>query len=417
MSNNTSSAKIKFNILPIFLAFLCMGFGDAAGPLADLVKGKGIGASPIQASLVTFMGFIMFSVLSIPLGLFQDKKGKKTVLLIGLVSALIGMLAPSVGIILTLLGINVPAFLTVRSYFIILFAIFFLGSANAILQVSGNPIMRDISAEGAYSKNLTMGQFIKAMGTLSAVLIPIYAINIPFIRTYFSDAPFVALFPIYLIGILITVLLIIPLNVNEQNIQNPSPASWKSCLGLLGNKYVLMMVLSIFFYVGAEVSVFSNIGSYFKDTYNLDLETKGMWGTLFVMISILIGRFSGSLILNWLSPKIFLIITTILSLLGISGLYLHIESVAWISTFLIGLGFANIFPLIFSIAVDHMPQRTNELSGLMVTAIVGGAFIPMLFGMAYENFDRILAGFIVPLICVVYILFVALANLKSTVNS
>jgi fucose permease len=400
--------------IPILIAFMCMGFGDAAGPLADLVKGEGIKATPVQSSLVTFMGFIMFGILSIPLGLFQDRKGKKTVLILGLMSALVGMLAPSIGIVLTALGMEVPAFLTVKSYYMILFAIFFLGSANAILQVSGNPIMRDVSEEGKYSRNLTIGQFVKAIGTLSAVLIPIYAIHLPFIKKHFADSSFVALFPIYLIGILITVFLVAPLKVEEKKEDNASPASWGSCLSLLGNKYVLMMVLAIFFYVGAEVCVFSNIGSYFKDTFGMDLETKGMFGTLFVMISILAGRFSGSVILNWLSPKTFLIITCILSLAGIGGLYIGIENIGWISAFMIGLGFANIFPLIFSIAVDHMPERTNELSGLMVTAIVGGAFVPMLFGLAYENTANILIGFLVPLTCVLYITVVGLLNMKIT---
>jgi fucose permease len=85
----------------------------------------------------------------------------------------------------------------------------------------------------------------------------------------------------------------------------------------------------------------------------------------------------------------------------------------FISIFVIGLGFANVFPLIFSITVDAMPERANEVSGLMVTAIIGGAFVPILFGVV-EDTMGLMAGFAVPALCILFILFVALRSKKLT---
>jgi fucose permease len=120
------------------------------------------------------------------------------------------------------------------------------------------------------------------------------------------------------------------------------------------------------------------------------------------------GRFLGGIILNWMSPKKFLVITAIISLIGLIGLYLVPNQIAaFIAIFVVGLGFANVFPLVFSIAVDSMPERSNEISGLMVTAIVGGAFVPLAFG-AVADMANLMAGFIVPIVCVIYILLISL---------
>jgi len=87
------------------------------------------------------------------------------------------------------------------------------------------------------------------------------------------------------------------------------------------------------------------------------------------------------------------------------------QVVTFICIVLIGLGFANIFPLIFSITVDKMPERSNELSGLMVTAIVGGAILPPIMGYV-ADLTSVLTGFIIPLFAVVYILIVTLKSYK-----
>ena len=77
---------MKNKTLPIFFVFLCMGFGDVVGPLVSLVK-ESFALSNFLAQLLSFSGFIMFGILSIPMGVFQDKKGKKFILLLGLIIA------------------------------------------------------------------------------------------------------------------------------------------------------------------------------------------------------------------------------------------------------------------------------------------------------------------------------------------
>ena len=88
---------MKIRTLPVFLAFLAMGFGDAVGPFVSLAKGE-FQLSNAVASLIPFVGFSMFGLLSIPVGLLQDKRGKKFVLLLGLAVALVGLLDATFGL-------------------------------------------------------------------------------------------------------------------------------------------------------------------------------------------------------------------------------------------------------------------------------------------------------------------------------
>jgi len=173
------------------------------------------------------------------------------------------------------------------------------------------------------------------------------------------------------------------------------------------------MVIGIFLYVGSEVSMSAKLPNFLEAKFDYDIKEKGLFGTLFFFISLMTGRFLGGVILNWLSPKRFLIITSVLAIAGIAGLFFASSQImAFIFIFLVGLGFANIFPLIFSMTVDALPERSNEISGLMVTAIIGGAFVPILFGVV-ADMAGLMAGFLVPGLCMVYILIVANRTSKA----
>jgi fucose permease len=131
-------------------------------------------------------------------------------------------------------------------------------------------------------------------------------------------------------------------------------------------------------------------------------------------LPILAGRFMGSLILKRIVPKRLLLFTVLLALLGIVLIFSSNFIITLIGILFVGFGFANIFPLIFSITIDKMPEHTNELSGLMVSSVAGGAFIPPVMGMVADHFS-ILTAFIVPVLCILYLLFVATINNRKKV--
>ncbi len=401
MEQPSAQKTFIFTSAPVFLAFLCMGFGDVVGPMVSLAK-ESFSLSNFMAQFLPLVGLIMFGLLSIPFGLFQDRKGKKYLLVMGLILAFIGLIIPIIG------GMYGPVVKFDPSsngkFFIILFAILLLGAGATILQVSGNPVMRDVSPEGKYSSNLSLGQSIKAIGSSMGFLLPpLVAEPLGFDWTI--------LFPIYAGLILVTLVWVLITPIHEKRDLNSRPATLKACLKLLGNSYISIMVISIFLYVGAEVSMSSGVPILLKEKYGL--ENFGLlvaWSLFF--LPILVGRFAGALILRVLPPKKFLVITVLLAVLGILMMFPGSKELAFSGIIFVGLGFANIFPLIFSITVDKFPERTNEVSGLMVTAIVGGALIPPFMGLIADHIS-VLAGFTVPLVCTFLIIYTAFMNIKK----
>ena len=371
--------------LPVFLAFLAMGFGDAVGPFVGLARDS-FHLSNFVAQLIPFVGFAMFGLLSIPMGVYQDRKGKKFILLLGLIIMFIGIL--------------IPALMGLTTFPVFLITILLLGAGATTLQVAGNPIMRDVSPEGKYARNLSLGQFVKAIGSLSGPLIPAIAARA-------AGASWNVIFPIYGVALLITLVAVATLKVNEHKAPDHKPTTFASALGLLKNGYVFMMVLGIFLYVGAEVSVSSGIPLYLEDRFHLDVTRFGLLGTGLFFLALTIGRFSGGIILNWIKEHTFFIVTSFLSVAGLLCMFAPAKNFAVAGFFIIGLGFANIFPLIFAITVESMPQEVNALSGLMVTAIVGGAILPPIMGLVADKFHSTQIAFLVPLAAILYICVVA----------
>lgn len=372
----------------ILLAFLCMGFGDVVGPFVGLAKEQ-FALSNFEAQLIAFMGFIMFGLLSVPMGLVQDRTGKKFVLMLGLSIALVGLILPLFGL---------------SSYALFLLTILLLGAGAAILQVAGNPIMRDVSEPGKYSRNLSFGQFIKAIGSLSGSLIP-------FAAAKWMGMDWKVLFPIYVASLLITLIIIGFTRIQEVK-ADKEPATLGSCFSLLSNRFILLMVLGIFVYVGIEICLSSGVPILLNSHYGIDLKTWGLLGNAFFFIAILTGRLLGSVILSWVKPHSFFRMTVALSALGLMLIFVDNQVVTLAGVFITGLGFANIFPLIFSITVDSMPERANEISGLMVTAIAGGAFIPPLMGLLADA-TSVRFGFIVPLVGIAFIALLTMVKPKT----
>ena len=140
---------MKFKTIPIFLAFLVMGVADAMGPLSDAVKEQ-YQLSNVMSTMLSFFVFIAFAVFSVPGGLLATRIGMKKLLLLGLGLNAAAMLIPS---------------LMMPGFAVLLACIFVLGIGTTFLQVAGNPIMRDVSPEGAYSRNLSFAQGIKGIGS------------------------------------------------------------------------------------------------------------------------------------------------------------------------------------------------------------------------------------------------------------
>lgn len=378
----------KINVFAVFLVFFVMGFGDVVGTLVSFAE-KEFSLSSTMSGLLPFCGFVAFGLLSVPAGILQARKGKKFVLVLGLGIVLVGLVIPVIDM---------------SHYAFLLVAILLIGSGMAILQVAGNPMMRDVSAEGKYARNLSFAQFIKAIGSNTGPYITPLIISLGFVWH--------SIFPVYFVVVLLTFIGIIMLKTTEQLSEAESTASIASCLKLLGDPYVLIMTLGIFFYVGAEVGISSRVAGFLEKVHEYDINSMATLGIGFFFLALMVGRLLGSAILNWLEAKKFFVITSLLSIAGLAGIILGSKTIVLASIFVTGFGFANIFPLIFSILIEYKPERSNELSGLLVMAIVGGAIMPLIMGFIADSFS-IKAAFLVPLLSMLFITVTAFYSKKK----
>ena len=375
---------MRMKTIPIYFAFFVMGFEDAVGTFVGFARQQ-YDLSPFIAGLLPFFTFLAYGLFSVPIGVLAAKKGKKFVMVLFLFLTGLGSLIPTI---------------SVAEYWYLLLGIFFLGAGNAGLQVTGNPIMRDVSAPGRFSRNLTFAQFIKSIGSNTGpYVVPlVVALGLSWYR----------IFPIYFAVAIVTMIMLQFLEIEEKEDERMEAelASVKSSFKLLfEERYVFLMVLGIFLYVGAEIGMNSWISTHLETEFGLDIRSMATLGIGFFLTAIAVGRFLGTFLHHFVSPKKAFMLTSIVGLIGVLGTFINHQWVVIGSLVVSGLAFGNIFPTIFSILIEHKPERSSELSGLMVMAIFGGAIIPSIMGAIAEL--SIQAAFLIPAAIFTYIVALA----------
>jgi len=373
-------------VLPVLMASLLMGFADIIGVATGYIK-KDFNLGDDLAQLIPFMALVWFFLLAVPAGILQDKYGKRNMLNIGM--GLIG-----IGMVVPFLHYSFP---------VMLLAMILMGIGNTIVQVSANPLLMDVLPKERFSSFMSLSQFIKA---ISSLLGPIIA---TFVAIHFGDWKIV--FAVYAITSILAVVWLYFTKIEESK-GNEKPATFKSCFSLLNNKFVLFMALGIFFLVGADVGMNTNIANYLQSNFGLSLE-KASLGISIYFAALMISRFMGAVLLNWIDAKKFLVVSAVLALPSMLALIFAPSALfAKIAIFMVGLASGNLFPSIFAITLGKMPDRANEISGLMIMAISGGAIIPPLMGIMSANIGMI-ASLMVLVVCMLYIVGASLYALKK----
>lgn len=367
-------------LFPVLLSFIVMGFVDIIGVATGYIK-QDFELTDFTVQFLPMMVLLWFFVLSVPVGILQDKFGKRNMLNLGMAIQAIGLGLPFV-----------------HYSFGMMFASFiFLGIGNTIIQVSANPLLQDVAPKEKLASFLSTSQFIKAIVSFAGPLIA------TFVATMFGEWRLV--FAIYGITSILAAIWLSSTPIVESK-PDRKPATFASCFGLLKNRFVAFMALSIFMIVGAEVAMNTNIANVLIAKYGITLETAVIGISVFYAGET-IARLLGAIILNWIKPRIFLVLTTITALVGVFGVYLSPGlTVAYVSIFITGLGVGNMFPIIFSLALEKMPDRANEISGLLIMAVSGGAVVPVIMGYVSTTFGP-LSSILVIGTCMLYILWVS----------
>jgi fucose permease len=373
-------------ILPVLMAFFVMSFVDLVGIGVDMVK-KDMNLSATLSQLIPSAAFLWFLLLSVPAGVMQSRLGKKFML--------------NVGMGVTALGLLVPFFIYTFPMVLVGFAL--LGIGNTIVQVSANPLIVEVVPGNRAPSFLSFSQFVKAIGSMIGAPLAV------FFAAHFTH-DWKLLFLVFGIVSILTIIWLGSVKIDEAK-NEAIKATFSSTFKLLGTGFVLLMVLAIFLVVGVDVGFNSNSGQFLIKHFGIDPTTAASGRSVY-FFGRMLGTFGGALLLTRISSRKFFLGSSALGILClVSILLVKSAFMAWGLVFMIGLAVANIWPLVFSIAVEKHPAQKNEISGLMMMAISGGAVIPLLIGWV-SDLSNVVIGMSILIVCMIYLFSVSVYSLK-----
>ena len=360
----------------------------------------------VQAMLIQFCFFTAYAIMSIPMGYLVGKIGYKNGVISGFVLTAIGCLLfyPAAGS---------------HSYATFLGALFILASGVTLLQVAGNPYVTLLSKPGKESATLTLVQAFNSLGTTIAPQIGAFLILADATQTV-SKAEQISSVQIPYLGLagllIILAVFVKMIRLPDANkiAEEESEHNHDGKHSVWQYRHLVFGAAGIFCYVGAEVSIGSLLVSVLGYLKGLDHASAAKYLS-FYWGGAMVGRFLGSAIMAKIAPNRYLAFnaTAAVALLGVAMLAgkASADVAMWA---LLDIGFFNsiMFPTIFSLATKGLGRFTSSASGVLCTAIVGGAVVPVVQGWAADTYG-LMISFVVSAICYVYIVFFAIKGYKA----
>ena len=334
------------------------------------------------AALLPFGFYLSYGLFSIPAGVRMDRAGAKSILITGMVLMTLGCL---------LLYLS-------KNYILVIAMIFMAGTGVAVIQTAGNPFIRELDKPGRYTANLTTIIGINGLGcALSPLLVP------------FLQAKGMSWNTVYLIfGIFSFILLILLLTARVPGIKLLEEERINTAVlsALLKEPVIFTYTLAIFFYVGAEVGTSSYIIVFMEKVHgygtDISLWAKGTFMYLvFPSASALIvglfwltqaiGRLIGGQVIKYIKPRSVFIFHSMATCITLLIAVFSPVKVALAAFVLTGYFTSVLFTSIFSATIQSFAKYHGAISGILCTAIAGGAVIGFLVGAAGNAFGMRIA--------------------------
>jgi len=368
-------------VLPVMFGFLAMGFIDMIGLVTNNVRAD-FNMSDGLVNTISLSCYLWFLLLSIPVGMALTKWGRKKMVLLSL-------------------GIHVVALLLPYLYYgfaSVLIAFSLIGIGNTILQVALNPLVTDVVRPERITSTITFGQATKAFGCIVAPFIAMW--------TAVSLGRWQLLFPIYA-GLSLLGLVWLWLTPIEEKVQEQKNVGIKDTLVLLKDKDILAFFWGIVVLVAADVAVNMTLPRLMTDEFGLSTEKANLCNSLYFLART-VAAFAGGALLLRVSDKKFFAAGCWLALLGLVllAVFGKVGLVpALVAVCIFGIGYANLFGIVFSFAMRSKPDKTNEVSALLIVGLIGGAILPPVLGWIRDVSGSQIAAIIAIVIVWLYMLW------------
>lgn len=398
VKNGGANAPRSLVLAVVALFFIWGGLTSLNDVLIPKLKGL-FSLSYTEAMLTQFAFFMAYFIVSLPAGSLIARVGYLKGIVIGLCTMAIGCLmfipASGSGIYATFLA-----------------ALFVLAAGITILQVAANPLIANMGSAETASSRLTLAQAFNSLGTTifppigGAIILGSMADVDPQAleageRAVFLTQESAVIGNAYLGMAAILALIAFYFWLQRRQLPNnrEAAAGLSGAFGLLSQPRLGGGVASIFLYVGAEVAIGSMLINYLAQPHIMGVTEQTAAGLIALYWGgAMAGRFVGAAILRMVSPGLVLA----LFCLGAAGLATlsGMSTGAFAGYALLAVGLMNsiMFPTIFSLGVEGLGDKTPQGSGLLCMGIVGGALIPLLFGMIADQ-TSLATALSVPVLC------------------
>ena len=359
----TAKQQMKYGrLIPVMLCFFAMGFVDLVGIASNYVKAD-LALTDAQANIFPSLVFFWFLIFSVPTGMLMNRIGRKRTVLLSLAVTAISLMLPLFG----------------DGYGLMLCSFSLLGIGNALMQTSLNPLLSNIISGDKLASSLTFGQFVKAIASFLAPYIAMWGAT-QAMPTF--GLGWRVLFPVYMVVAIIAIVWLSSTPIDEEK---PDKASGLvNCLKLLGTPFILLCFIGIVCHVGIDVGTNTTAPKLLMERVGLTLEEAGFATSLYFIFRTA-GCLLGTFILQHLSARRFLAVSVVCMLVAMVGLLVsEAHYVIYVCIALIGFGNSNVFPIIFAQALTMVPDKKNEVSGLMIMGLFGGTVFPLLMGVASD---------------------------------
>lgn len=346
----------KLALASVMLCFFAMGFVDLVGIASNYVKSD-LGLNDATANIFPSLVFFWFLIFSVPTGVLMNKIGRKKTVLLSLVVTVVSLLLPLFG----------------ESFGLMLVSFSLLGIGNALMQTSLNPLVATVVRGGHLASTLTFGQFVKAIASFMAPYIAAWGATqaIPSFGLGWR-----VLFPIYMIIGIAASLFLLSTPIEEEGpafAGETSPTVGKqfaACFRLLGKPIVLLSFIGIMCHVGIDVGTNTTAPKILMERLGMTLNDAAFATSLYFIFRTL-GCLTGSFFLRVVNNRLFFVISITMMALSMCGLFFGTTKlVLYIAIALVGYGNSNVFSLVFAQALQSVPDKQNEVSGLMIMGLL-----------------------------------------------
>ena len=412
---SSSSENYLFPLCALTTLFFLWGFITCLNDILIPHLKNVFSLSYTQASLIQFCFFGAYFVVSIPAGKIVKKIGYKSGIVLGLIIASVGCL------------LFYPA-ASVRVYEMFLGALFVLASGITVLQVAANPYVTVLGKPERAPSRLTLTQAFNSAGTTvapyfgSVLILSVAAAGSVEIANMtsveleqFKQQEASAVKVPYLIlasALLVMAAVFAALKLPKIEYDDSQKSDQDTSIFSFGQ--LSFGAIGIFLYVGAEVAIGSYLVNFLGEKHIAGYEEAQAakyityyWG------GAMVGRFIGAALMLKIRGGVLLAFNASMACILLLVTIFGSGYTAMYAVLLVGLFNSIMFPVIFSLGINLLGERTSEGSGILCLAIVGGAIVPVLMGLLADSIGLQLS-FWLPLLCYVYIAYYGLVGSKPT---